>query len=174
MMQKNNPSAGAPGRGQIGMSHSTCATAPRKLQPMSRGLVGMVAPHSPAERRKQLLHAGYVPTPVGGKRGVLKAWQKKIETNDAEIDLWSELYPDAKSTGLLTRLMPALDLDILDQDAAEACEALARDGLKRRDIFSCALVSRRSARLYFAPTSRSNTLASAWSRRTATKVRKLK
>ena len=95
----------------------------------------MVAPHSPAERRKQLVHAGYVPTPVGGKRGVLKAWQKKIETNDAEIDLWSELYPDAKSTGLLTRLMPALDLDILDQDAAEACEALARERFEEKGHF---------------------------------------
>jgi Bifunctional DNA primase/polymerase, N-terminal len=90
------------------------------------------APQSPAERRKQLLHAGYVPTPVRGKAPFLEEWQKKIETNPDEIDLWSELFPDAKGTGLLTRLTPAFDLDILDEEAAEACEALVRERFEER------------------------------------------
>jgi RecA-family ATPase len=100
--------------------------------PHAEGRSSMTAPQSPAERRKQLLSAGYVPTPVRGKRPFLDEWQKKTETNRDEIDLWSKLYPDAKGTGLLTQLTPALDLDILDQDAAEACEALARERFEER------------------------------------------
>jgi Bifunctional DNA primase/polymerase, N-terminal len=96
---------------------------------------GRMTPQSPAERRKQLLRAGYVPTPVRGKAPFLDEWQKKIETNPGEIDLWSELFPDAKGTGLLTRLAPALDLDILDEQAAEAAEALARERFEEKGHF---------------------------------------
>src|SRR5262249_7677060 len=95
------------------------------------------SPRSPAERRRQLLHAGYAPLPVIGKIPPLKEWQQKTKTNDEEIDLWSKLFPDARSTGLLTQNLPALDLDILDEQAAEAAEQLVRERFEEK---GCILV----------------------------------
>ena len=89
-------------------------------------------PRSPAERRKHLLCAGYAPLPIAGKIPPLKEWQQKIKTNDGEIDLWSKLFPDALSTGLLTQKLPALDLDILDEQAAEAAEHLVRERFEEK------------------------------------------
>jgi hypothetical protein len=91
-----------------------------------------MTPSSPAERRKRLLHAGYAPLPVNGKSPPLKAWSEKTQTNDGEIDLWSQLFPAARSTGLLTQKLPALDLDILDEQAVEAAEALVRERFEER------------------------------------------
>jgi Bifunctional DNA primase/polymerase, N-terminal len=95
----------------------------------------MIAPHSPADRRKQLLQAGYQPIPVRGKIPPFTAWQQKTETNPDEIDIWSKVFPDALSTSLLTRRTPALDLDILHQEAVEACEALARERFEEKGHF---------------------------------------
>jgi hypothetical protein len=81
---------------------------------------------------KRLLHAGYMPLPVRGKIPPLTAWQKKTETNPDEIDVWSKVFPDAKSTGLLTQKLPALDLDILDEQAAEAAEQLVRERFEEK------------------------------------------
>lgn len=82
---------------------------------------------TPAEIRRKLLNAGYSPIPVEGKIPVLKQWEKKIETNDEEIKFWGTVYDRAGNTGVLTRCTPTLDVDILDTDAAEAVEALARE-----------------------------------------------
>ena len=89
-------------------------------------------PHSPAERRKRLLHAGYMPLPIIGKRPPFKGWTLKTETNDGEIDIWSKVFPDAKSTGLQTRKLPTLDLDILDEQAVEAAEQLVRERFEEK------------------------------------------
>jgi putative DNA primase/helicase len=48
-----------------------------------------------------------------------------------------KLYPNARNTGLLTREMPTLDADILNQDASEAVEALVRERFADR---GCILV----------------------------------
>ena len=87
--------------------------------------------------RKQMRAAGLLPIPVNGKVPVLKEWQKKTKTDDNEIELWEKDYPDARNTGLLTREMPTLDADILNQDASEAVEALVRERFKDR---GCILV----------------------------------
>ncbi|MHC2412890.1 RecA-family ATPase [Bradyrhizobium diazoefficiens] len=86
----------------------------------------MVTVRSPTERRLQLRAAGFVPVPVIGKQPPLDEWQTKVETNDGEIKLWGKTFCYAKSTGLLTRLMPTLDIDIKISEAAEAVEALIR------------------------------------------------
>ena len=81
---------------------------------------------APAEIRRRLLATGFCPTPCAGKAPVLKGWQKIIEPTLLEIEHWSRTAPAATNTGILTRTTPALDIDILDPEAAAAVEALAR------------------------------------------------
>src|SRR5262245_49064117 len=80
-----------------------------------------------AEQRKRLLRAGFAPLPCQGKRPVLKAWEKKDDTNDGEIELWDRVFPDARNTGFLTRLVPVLDIDVTNPEAAAAIEDLVRE-----------------------------------------------
>ena len=65
-----------------------------------------------SELRKQLRSVGFNPVPVKGKKPPFNEWQTKTETDDAEIEMWASSFPDAKSTGLLTRQMPTFDIDI--------------------------------------------------------------
>lgn len=89
-----------------------------------------------ATSARVLLQAGgYCPIPVIGKVPALLAWQKHIETNAAEIALWRKLYPDAVNTGILTRLNPTVDADLLNEEAAEAVEGLFREYLEERGHF---------------------------------------
>jgi hypothetical protein len=81
---------------------------------------------TPAELRLRLLRNGYAPLPLIGKAPNMKNWQAKADTNAGEIELWSSIWPDAKNTGALTRLMPTLDLDILNEEAARAAEEIVR------------------------------------------------
>ena len=77
--------------------------------------------------RQKLWRSGYSPIPCDGKRPAPKAWEQKVETNPEEIALWEKVYRFANNTGILTRLTPAIDIDITDEAAAEAVEALARE-----------------------------------------------
>jgi hypothetical protein len=79
-----------------------------------------------AALRRTLRIGGYSPIPCIGKVPAIDSWNTKLTTNDAEIDLWGKLYPDARSTGALTRFMPTVDIDILIPDAAAAVEHLVR------------------------------------------------
>jgi Bifunctional DNA primase/polymerase, N-terminal len=76
--------------------------------------------------RRRVLAAGFNPIPLAGKLPVLKAWQKHDGVSDLEISTWSTRYPLATNTGILTATAPALDIDILDPDAAAAVEALVK------------------------------------------------
>jgi len=40
--------------------------------------------------------------------------------------MWAKIWPDALNTGVLTRNVPTLDLDILNEEAVRACEDLVR------------------------------------------------
>src|SRR5712691_10679203 len=82
---------------------------------------------SPTERRKELRAAGFARIAVVGKKRAMDRWETKVQTNDGEIDIWAKTFPHAKSTGLLTRMMPTLDVDIKNPDAADAVEALVRE-----------------------------------------------
>jgi len=86
----------------------------------------------PTEVRRRLLAAGYSPVPCVGKTPVLKGWQTIIEPTAREIEWWSRTSPAATNTGILTRLTPTLDIDILDPEAAKAVEALARERFEER------------------------------------------
>jgi hypothetical protein len=90
-----------------------------------------VAP-TPTALRLKLLANGYAPLPIEGKRPPFKGWQKKIDANTAEIELWDKLYPHATNTGILTQLTPTLDIDITNPEAAKAVEALARERFEER------------------------------------------
>jgi Bifunctional DNA primase/polymerase, N-terminal len=76
--------------------------------------------------RKQLLAAGYWPLPVNGKEPTIAGWSNIAATNKI-INSWTDKYPDATNTGMLTRETPVIDIDITHPEAAAAVEALARE-----------------------------------------------
>jgi hypothetical protein len=86
----------------------------------------------PTALRHQLRTAGFCPLPVRGKAPFQKDWQKRVEPSRADIDAWWMHYPDASNTGLLTRLMPTLDIDIRDEKAAQAVDDLVREKFEER------------------------------------------
>jgi hypothetical protein len=85
-----------------------------------------------AAARMRLRHAGFAPIPCMGKAPAPKAWEQKIDCNADEIASWSNFFPHADNTGILTRTAPAIDIDILNPEAAEAVEALARERFEER------------------------------------------
>src|SRR5690242_18043091 len=84
---------------------------------------------SPAieELRQQLRLAGFSPLPVEGKRPAPQGWPKLGDAPQDEITHWSKLYPTACNTGILTRHVPTLDIDVTDPFAAIAVERLVSD-----------------------------------------------
>jgi hypothetical protein len=68
--------------------------------------------------RHQLLHGGFVPLPLAGKRPIFNNWQFS-EPSHGEVALWPR-----GNTGILNRNAPAVDIDILDVDVANQIEAL--------------------------------------------------
>jgi hypothetical protein len=97
---------------------------------------GMSEPASPVtELRLRLRRAGYAPLPVAGKEPIVKEWETKTEVTEHEITNWEFTHPACTNTGALTRLMPALDIDIMNEAAAIAVEALARDWFEERGYF---------------------------------------
>jgi len=86
--------------------------------------------------RKRLLSAGFLPLPVNGKAPPIAGWQDIAATNKI-IDTWEKKYSDATNSGILTRTTPAIDVDIMLPDAADAVEALAREHFEER---GCILV----------------------------------
>jgi hypothetical protein len=76
------------------------------------------------QRRQQLRARGYMPIPLFGKVPPMKSWQELAVISRDMIELWGKVWPDAVNTGVLTRYTPTLDLDILNEEAARACELL--------------------------------------------------
>jgi hypothetical protein len=74
--------------------------------------------------RKGLLAAGYLPIPVNGKVPPIAGWQD-IEATKALIDGWVDKYADATNTGILTRTIPAIDIDVLDAAVADELQEIA-------------------------------------------------
>jgi putative DNA primase/helicase len=94
---------------------------------------------NPTDCRLLLLKTGFDPTPCNGKAPVLKDWASRDKTNPAEIGLWSSPagFPDAQNTGLRTKFMPAIDIDITDAEVAEAVEELAREIFEEHGATPC-------------------------------------
>jgi hypothetical protein len=84
----------------------------------------MTAADDVTRYRQRVRVAGYLPVPVAGKAPVSQGWQKLTDTNAEQIADWGKHWPDATNTGVLTLRTPALDVDVLDQEAAEAVESL--------------------------------------------------
>jgi hypothetical protein len=92
-------------------------------------------------RRLALLAAGFVPIPLFGKeppvfgrnnsRKGFAGWQQAGGTPD-QVRMAVRMWPDALNTGCLTRLMPTLDLDILNELAACELEDLVREQFEAR------------------------------------------
>jgi len=92
--------------------------------------------------RLALAAAGFIPIPLFGKapptfgknnsRKGLSGWQKLGTVTDEMLALWERTWPDAVNTGILTRTTPALDLDILNEEAARAAEDLVRRRFEER------------------------------------------
>jgi hypothetical protein len=92
------------------------------------------------ELRHKLREAGYCPIPLYFKeppifnakkknnahRG-LAGWEQLTNVTAEMIDMWSKVWPDSVNTGCLTRLMPTLDVDVLDEAATKAVAELIHD-----------------------------------------------
>jgi hypothetical protein len=94
----------------------------------------MTEPPDPTALRLRLRSAGFDPLPLNGKKPTMKNWPDKIGTNAEEIQTWGRLYEYDTNTGLLTKYTPAIDIDILNPEAAEAAEALVRERFEERGL----------------------------------------
>jgi hypothetical protein len=93
-------------------------------------------PAPPAAVRVHLRRAGFSPLPLNGKApSSVRGWQDKHDVTADEIRLWDKLYPRDLNTGLLTKFVPTIDIDITHPEAAEAVEALAREQFEERGYF---------------------------------------
>jgi hypothetical protein len=100
--------------------------------------------------RQALLNSGYEPIPLVGKRPVLDQWQNSRPTSE-NVAAWEQTHPTATDTGVLTRLVPAVDIDVLAEEVADiihgwvtelippSCPELLRIGRfpKRAILFRC-------------------------------------
>src|SRR5258708_25085801 len=72
--------------------------------------------------RLALLNNGYEPVLLNGKIPLLKQWSTFSATAE-DIAAWEISYPGAINTGILTRHVPAVDIDVLDQEAGDIVHA---------------------------------------------------
>jgi len=77
---------------------------------------------TPLEVRLAMIANGYNPTPLDGKRPLLNGWQNLVATKML-AQQWGNSGPN---TGMLTKDTPVVDIDILDEQAAQIVEATAR------------------------------------------------
>jgi AAA domain/Bifunctional DNA primase/polymerase, N-terminal len=81
---------------------------------------------TPLEVRLAMVAHGYNPTPINGKRPLLDGWQNIVATPDV-VNRWGNVGPN---TGMVTRDTPVLDIDILNEEAAQIVEATVRQCLE--------------------------------------------
>ena len=74
------------------------------------------------EIRLAMLAGGYEPLPLVGKAPIPKRWEQIIITEET-VDGWANAGPN---TGMRAATAPVLDIDILDEQAAQIVEATAR------------------------------------------------
>jgi hypothetical protein len=77
--------------------------------------------------RRKLVQLGYTTLPLFGKVPAMAKWQDVANVSHEMIAMWAKSWVDATNTGVLTRDTPTLDLDILNEQAARACEEFIRD-----------------------------------------------
>ena len=84
------------------------------------------------ELRVNLRAAGYSPIPAKGKSTNVAGWQKKTAASPDVIARWTNRYADHINTGLLAIHTLGLDVDIKNEAAAKAVEALVRERYGQR------------------------------------------
>lgn len=67
-----------------------------------------------------------------GKKPLIDEWQKIANVSRSMLEDWSRDYPNASNTGILTRLVPTIDLDLLNELAAIAAESMVRERFQNR------------------------------------------
>lgn len=77
--------------------------------------------------RLRLRECGYDPIPLEGKIPPMEGWTDKLAVTADEVRLWDRLWQYARNTGVLSKRTPTADIDILQEDAAVAIEALGRE-----------------------------------------------
>jgi hypothetical protein len=99
---------------------STSTTTPNEHSRLTDGYdpIGM----TPYEVRLAMLANGYTPIPLDGKKPMLNNWQNTVAAKEV-VERWGNAGPN---TGMLTAATPVLDIDILDEHAAQIVEAAAR------------------------------------------------
>jgi hypothetical protein len=95
---------------------------------------GRASPEALLAERVHLLNNGFTPTPVDGKRALLEGWASFHAPTVRQIEGWSKTHPRCQNTGILTRLTPGFDIDILNEDAAQAVEDLTVRWFARRGV----------------------------------------
>lgn len=80
--------------------------------------------------RRALHAAGFMPLPCIGKAPPIVEWSRLKPTLEMIGD-WERTYPRATNTGILTRFAPALDIDLLNQAAADEVEQMVRSTLEK-------------------------------------------
>jgi hypothetical protein len=110
--------------------------------------------------RLALLANGYNPIPLTGKKPRFERWPHHL-TNPDEIAVWALSYPEASNTGVTCWHTPTIDIDIADQEAAEALEQLAFEqfGERGRLMIRVGMAPKRAS----PRKSRSWATASRWS-----------
>ena len=84
------------------------------------------------EVRQALVDHGYVPIPLVGKAPPFAKWQTIQTVLPATLAAWARNWPRASNTGMLTRLAPTFDLDIVNEAAAVAAEEFVRERFEER------------------------------------------
>jgi hypothetical protein len=78
------------------------------------------------EVRQALVDRGFTPIPVAGKAPPFKSWQNVGTVTHAMLVSWGRNWPRATNTGILCKVTPVIDIDILNEPAALAVEELVR------------------------------------------------
>ena len=84
------------------------------------------------EVRQALADGGYQPIPTTGKIPPFSRWQKIENVSPSMLAAWDRNWPRARNTGILTRLTPTIDVDVLNEPAAIAIEELVCDRFEER------------------------------------------
>ncbi|WP_426612916.1 bifunctional DNA primase/polymerase [Bradyrhizobium sp. McL0616] len=84
------------------------------------------------EVRQAMVDRGFTPIPVTGKVPPFKSWQTVGNVTHAMLVNWGRNWPRATNTGVLTRVMPTIDIDVLNEPAAIAVEELVRERFEER------------------------------------------
>jgi hypothetical protein len=81
-----------------------------------------------------LLNNGFIPVACDGKRALVDGWSEIHAPTELLLKTWSETHQRCQNTGILTRFAPAFDIDLLDEDAAQAVEDLTRQWFAARGL----------------------------------------